>query len=149
NSPRFTIEVDGALGLAPLFGGDVVSSCSGACSAPIPLGAIAVAHAGYQLSSGLGLSLDGGYLNITQKVTGRTNAGTPTNLPVEPGTIDDSLRIAGALLGISGAYHRGENFPILLRVGAGVLIGSLTDLRTGSLTTTNTAKPTTQYQLAT
>lgn len=128
-------EVDGALGLAPLFGGDVMDGCRGGCSSGLPLGGRAVGHGGYELGSGLGFGLDVGYLRVSTSATGRATLTRPTGLAPNVGTADDELRLSGVTLTASAMYHaRGTDWPFTVRLGAGILLGSLADARTGKFT---------------
>lgn len=131
NRGQFFVEVDGAFGLTPSFGGDVTGTCTGTCKSSLGIGVIALGHAGYRFTSGLMLGLDAGYLSLGQSTTGRTAYLQPVGLAANKGTADDSLRLAGALLGASAGVRLGSSFPITLRLGAGALIGSLNDHRTG------------------
>jgi hypothetical protein len=133
--PRFFVEVGGAFAISPSLGGEIVADCSGSCKTTTPLGFAAVAHVGYQLSSGLGFGVDGGYFRLVQKVRDRSISIHPQGLPDNPGTADDTLALRGLLVGASVQFHRGETVPLLLRVGAGALLGSVNDARIGSGTT--------------
>lgn len=136
NPPRVFFEVTGALSLAPLFGGDVLDGCSGACSSGLPLGFRAVGHGGYELGSGIGFGLAVGYVQVSTKATGRATEALPTGIAPNQGTADDELRLGGLLVGAAAGYHsRGTSWPLLLRLGAGVLLGSVKDARTGTFTT--------------
>ena len=134
---RFVLEIDGAFALAPLFGGDVAAACTGSCASTVALGAIGTLHAGYELRSGLGFALDAGYLSVWKNTRDRQTAFLPFGLPANTGTASDKLRVSGLLLGASGAYHRGAAFPLTLRLGAGVLLGSVRDARSGNFTGTD------------
>jgi hypothetical protein len=133
---RFVIEggLEGALGA--VYGGDVIGACTGSCSTSFPLGLHAVLRGAYQLGFGLGFGLDVGYLDISTKTSGRSTQLQPVGLPAATGTTDDALRLYGLTLGGSANYRRGESWPVTLRLGAGVLLGSASDHRTGSFTTT-------------
>jgi len=48
------------------------------------------------------------------------------------GTLTDTLRVRGFLAGAWAAYGLGERFPLRFRLGAGALIGKVTDIRTGA-----------------
>jgi hypothetical protein len=127
------IDVGPALGLA--FGGDVREACSGSCSAAIPIGLAATAHAGYELSSGITLGLDAGYLVVAASVSKRPASVLPRGLPPNPGSLDDSLGIQGVRFGPSAGYRTGEDWPLTMRFGAGIFIGSAVDARKGTFTT--------------
>jgi hypothetical protein len=88
-------------------------------------------HVGYELRSGLGFGLDAGYLYLTRGVSSRDTVLHPVGKPDAPGTADDRLTLRGLLLGASAHLHRGEKFPLLLRLGAGVALGSAADRRAG------------------
>ena len=148
NRGQFFIEVDGAFGLTPSFGGDVAATCTGQCKSSLGIGFMAMGHAGYRFTSGLLLGLDAGYLYLGQSTTGRATTLQPVGVAANPGTVDDALRLSGALLGASAGVRLGSAFPITLRLGAGALIGSLKDHRTGKFTTVARAgKPAVTYAL--
>jgi hypothetical protein len=81
NPARISVEIDGGLGLGLYFGGDVRATCTGSCSAPLPIG-----------------------------------------------------------IGPSVGYRFGDDFPITLRVGLGIFLGSVGDARTGSFTSSAGAR---------
>lgn len=126
-------EVGPAMGLA--FGGDVRDACSGSCSASIPIGLAATAHGGYELSSGIILGLDAGYLVMAANTSQRPAVVQPRGLAPNAGTIDDSLGIRGVRFGPSAGYRTGEDWPFTFRLGAGVFLGSAVDARKGTFTT--------------
>lgn len=128
--PIIFAELDGAFPLALLLGGDVSDSGS----ASFPLGITARAHVGYELPNGLGFGLAAGYLYITRDVDGRPTSITPVGKPAAPGTASDKLSLKGLLVGGSAQLHRstfGPKVPLLLRIGVGALLGSVTDRRSG------------------
>src|SRR5262249_36167592 len=131
NPSRFTVEIDGAPALVPSFGGDVASSCTGACSAALGFGGVFIGRAGYQLGSGLGFSLNAGYLTATQKITGRSAQVKPFGLDPSQGTLADTLKLSGILVGADAAFHRGAKIPLTFGLGVGVLIATLSDSRSG------------------
>ena len=135
NPPRFYLELDGGLAVAPALGGDVVDGCTGGCSSGLPLGFAVLGTGGYQLSSGLGFGLEGGYLQMQQKVEGRDVSLQPQGLEANPGTADDTLTLKGLLVGASAQFHRGDSFAWLVRLGGGVFLGTLDDERRGDATT--------------
>jgi hypothetical protein len=131
---RFFAEVDGALVLAQTLGGDVASACTGACDASVPFGEYGAFHGGYQLGTGLGFAIDAGYARLASTLTNRSATLQPVGRPANAGTVEDQLSLQGLLLGASGSFHRGESWPILLRLGVGVMLGSAKDVRTGGFT---------------
>ncbi|HEY8077103.1 MAG TPA: PEGA domain-containing protein [Labilithrix sp.] len=128
--PRIYAELAPSIPIALVFGGDV----SGGGSASIPLGVSGRVHVGYELRSGLGVGLDAGYMYLTRSVSGRDTLLHPVGKPDAPGTADDRITLRGLLVGASAHLHRGEKFPLLLRLGAGVALGSASDRRAGDFT---------------
>ncbi len=129
--PAFVAELDSALPIGAAFGGEV----SDAGSAGVPLGLHAVLRGIYQLGSGFGAGLDAGYLLAFQSVTTEGASLSPKGLPANQGTAEDSLRLSGLTLGASGQWHRGTEWPVTARLGAGVFLGSMNDARSGPFTT--------------
>ncbi len=128
--PRIYAELAPSFPIALVFGGDV----SGGGSASLPFGASGRVHVGYELRSGLGFGLDAGYMYLTRSVSGRDTLLHPVGKPDAHGTADDKLSLRGLLLGASAHLHRGDKFPLLLRLGAGVALGSTADRRSGDFT---------------
>ena len=142
NPSRFTIELDGGLAIAPSFGGDIASTtCTGTCAANLGLGGLFLGRIGYQLGSGLGFSLNAGYLTATQKVTDRPTVDTPRGSTPNDGIAADTLKLSGILVGADAAFHRGAKVPLTFGLGVGVLIGTLNDHRTGDFTTSPPLPP--------
>ena len=134
NPPRFFLELNGSAALAPSFGGELLASCGTGCTHTRQLGILALAGAGYRFSSGLELAVQGGFLSTSTRYSGRRINTTPRGLEAAPGTADDDLRLSGVVAGVAAGLHRGTRFPLSLRIGAGVLLGSVTDRRRGSAT---------------
>ena len=130
---RIFVELAPSFPVALLVGGDV----SGGGSASFPLGFSGRAHVGYELPSGLGFSIDGGYLYLARNVDGRDAVLRPVGKPVAPGTANDKLSLKGILVGGSAMLHRntlGERMPLTLRIGLGALLANATDRRSGEFT---------------
>lgn len=129
------VTLDGHLGAlaSPSLGGDAAKACAGACDSSVGLGFLTMFHAGYELGIGLGFSLHGGYLRVSDSVTGAPNAlkPLPRGTLRADGTTTDDRTLSGAVLGASIAYHRGDRWPGLVRLGGGVVLGSLRDRRSG------------------
>lgn len=131
--PKIFAELNGSFPLALLLGGDVAASGS----ASFPLGVVARAHLGYELTNGLGFGLAAGYLYLARDVDGRPTAIRPVGKAEAPGTANDKLSLKGLLVGGSAHLHRstlGSKVPLLLRVGVGALLASETDRRSGEFT---------------
>jgi hypothetical protein len=135
NPPRFTVEADGAVVLAPSLGGEINTSCTGACAKKPGFGGLAWGRVGYQLGSGLGFSLDAGYLAVTQAIRNRAASIQAKGLPASAGNANDTLSLSGLLLGAEATFHRGAKVPLTFGLGAGALIGTLNDRRTGDFPT--------------
>jgi hypothetical protein len=128
------LELDLAPALAPLFGGEVTDSCTGACSSSLPFGGRAAVHGIYQAPSGFGAALDVGVLLTNHDLDGRPTSVTPRGLEPNRGTAKDSMRLFGLTAGASGHYRAGTEWPITVRLGAGIFLGSITDSRSATLT---------------
>lgn len=130
DDPRFRqpsrVVLEGALrfGISPTFGGDVAGGCSGACSGGPGLGVNASAYAGYELGTGFGFGVSVGYLFAEQHLAGRAVSLTPQGLSSRVGAADETLRVAGATLGVAASYHLDQKFPMLFRLGVGGVFGS-------------------------
>lgn len=131
--PKWTVDVGGSFLVVPTFGGAIAGECTGDCDRSIGLGAMALAHGSYELGSGLGFGLELGYLLAGQDVTGRQAELVPNGLAVaDQGRMDHALRLQGFMAGATIGYHLGEAYPVVLRLGAGVLLGELRDERSGT-----------------
>jgi hypothetical protein len=126
------IEIDGGFALGFAFAGDVGSSCTGACSSSLPIGAHGLLRGEYRWPSGFSLGLDAGYLATFQNVRHRSTVVTPMNLSPNTGTADDRMRLGGLTIGASISYRFGGDWPVLFRLGAGAFVGDDDDRRTGT-----------------
>jgi len=135
------IELDVALPLGAIFGGDLSGSCTGSCSASLPLGMHSVIHGVYQTASGFGVGVDLGYLLTFRTLEGRATTVQPVGIAPNQGTADDKLRFGGLTVGGSAQYHRGVEWPVVVRVGVGALFASTSDARTGNFTNTTFNEP--------
>lgn len=128
--PKIALEVSAGLPLLPSFG-----LCTAACSEGVGLGALGFGHGTYELGSGLGFGVSLGYLLGSQGVTDRKTQLVPYNRngdpPPQDGAAVDSLQLSAFMGGLHLSYHFGEGFPVLLRAGAGVLVGQVRDERKG------------------
>jgi hypothetical protein len=142
--PHVFLEAGGAALLSPSLGGDIAGACKGACSSGVAAGVMGELRAGYELSSGLGFSIDGGYAWVQQKVTHRTDALQPLpvgSLEPDPGTSNDTLGVQGPIVTASASVHRGSQLTWLARVGIGAWFTTVSDARTGTYTTVLSAHP--------
>ncbi|AUX42052.1 uncharacterized protein SOCE26_034770 [Sorangium cellulosum] len=141
--PRFVVEgiLDGML--VPSFGGGVAGTCIRGCDDALGTGLAAVLHAGYELGVGLGFGVTAGYVAASQELDDRETAITPVGLARNLGTVDDQLTLRGVMLGgwLGFTVPLGERFPLQFRVGAGALVGSLLDERSGGTFTASGGAP--------
>jgi hypothetical protein len=142
--PKFVFEIDGAFVTAPVVGGDVISSCSGSCSAGLAIGGLGVLHAAYQLPTGIGFGLEGGYLSLSESLTGRAaqiSGSRLLNDVVDNGKVNDKLSLSGLVIGGSAFYHRGETWPLTIRIGIGAFLANVRDARGGNFVTSQYTMP--------
>lgn len=130
---KWTFDVGGGFVVMPSLGGDLAESCDGDCAPGTGLGGLALVHASYEFGSGLGIGLEVGYLVTTQTYEDRPTQLAPNGLPdSNGGAVTDNLRMQGFLAGAALGYHIGEQYPVVLRLGAGVMVGEVRDERIGS-----------------
>lgn len=132
---RITAEVDGGVAMIPSFGGDVAGSCGSECTQTLGVGGIIQGRAGYEWGSGFGLGLALGYMAAGQQLDGRETEVTPQGLGSRSGVASDDLALSGVLVGVTGSYRMGEEFPLTLRAGVGAMFGKVSDVRTASFRT--------------
>lgn len=130
NPPRVTFDLDVAPAFSPSFGGDLSGG-----SRSLAVGGLAVLHGGYQLSSGIGFAVDLGTTVMRQSISDRAGTLKPRGLEANDGTISDDLVLVALLAGVSASLHRGTTWPLLLRLGGGILLGNMSDSRSGTFTT--------------
>ncbi len=130
---RFSLELTGGALLFPSMGGDLAGSCAAPCSRAVGAGGQVIFRGGYEMWNGFGFGVATGYLDATQTVRDRAALLQPVGLArPDSGTLTDALRVRGFLAGAWAAYGLGERFPLRFRLGAGALIGKVTDIRTGA-----------------
>ncbi|WP_437288109.1 kelch repeat-containing protein [Sorangium sp. So ce406] len=135
---RFLVELAAAPALMPSLGGVAAGQCGGACSSGIGAGALGVVHAGYELWSGFGFGVMTGYLQVHQTVTARrTSFEIQDPLPESTGTVDDALALGGLLAGGWAGLSLGERARLSMRLGAGALLGAVSDERSGTFTSSS------------
>jgi hypothetical protein len=142
--PHFFFAARGALPLSPSLGSDVEAGCSGGCSAGAAYGLLGELGAGYELSSGFGFSIDGGYAWAQRSVSGRPDDLQPLpagSIPSDPGRTNDKLGVQGPLVTVSASLHRGERLSWLARIAVGGWLGTTYDTRSGTYTTVLSAHP--------
>jgi hypothetical protein len=120
--PRVAFDADVGFVLGPM-GGDLASG--------VATGLSARAHGGYEFSSGIGLGLGAGFLNVHQS-TDQSATIQPVGLPPASGTGTNHVSLNAATLGGAAWLHRGTRFPLLVRLAAGVALGSVRAERSGT-----------------
>lgn len=133
---RYILELSGVAALSPSFSGDIGRTCTGACEDGLAAGGGVMFHGGYELGSGFAFGVATGYLRMDHSTRGRVTGVQAVGIerPNE-GTADDDVRLRGFLAGAFAGFGFGEQMRVRLRLGAGALIGSLSDTRTGKFTT--------------
>lgn len=126
------VELDGALGLSPSLGG--VVGCDGDCDRGAGVVVSPTLHVGYRMASRFVVGLAAGYLGMGQERRGRDATLQPVGRPPSGGTVTDTLAVRGLVVGATAGAHLGDRFPLTLRLGAGALVGSAEDARTGTFT---------------
>lgn len=127
--PRVAFDADVGFALGPSIGGDVAGG-------GLTAGLAARAHGGYEFSSGIGLGLGAGYLNVRQSSEGSSEVN-PIGLPPASGTAKSDVVLSAATLGGAAWLHRGERFPFLVRLDAGLVLGSVRAERSGTFNGAN------------
>jgi hypothetical protein len=139
---HFLVDVQGAFTVIPRMGGQLDQSCTGACSASLPIGGVAILGGAYQLPQGFGVGLQGGYLAFVHNLARRPGSiSGPGLIATDYGTLEDKLTFAGLLLGGTFYYQVGDSWPIMVRLGAGAYLSTVTDVRSGNFVTTASRQP--------
>jgi hypothetical protein len=136
-SGHLEIELWGAGTVAPTLGGDVAGACAKPCTSSFAGGEAAQAAIGWQTASGFGVAITAGTLRLVQETTSRSGELVPVGKAANPGKIDDRLVLHGVTLGLAGSWRFGPHrrVPLLVRLGAGALLGELVDTRAGTFRT--------------
>ncbi|AUX41688.1 hypothetical protein SOCE26_031100 [Sorangium cellulosum] len=136
--PRFTLELGGALALSPTLGGDIAERCGARCSQGLAAGGYGVFHGGYEVDLGtrFGFGLAAGHVRLGQSTRGRSAEIRAVGIAApNVGEADESIQLRGVLAGAWAGLGFGGRYPVRLRLGAGAVIGSVADARTGTFTT--------------
>ncbi len=131
--------VEGTLGL-PLIttiGGDAAGLCTGSCSEWPGFGVNTTVRAGYELGSGISFGATFGVLQFTQTLDERSATVEVVGRDPNVGTADDAFRFRSLALGGWAGYSFGDKVRVHLLAGAGFLIGTFADIRTGSFQTSD------------
>lgn len=133
-APRARLGVEAELGAAIglSWGGELVSGCGDGCNQSVPTGLVGGVRALYELPSRLGLGVHVGYLRVGTRLESRPERIAPVGRGVfHDGVATDELRLGGLVLDGVAQYSYGETWRISLALGAGALIGAVTDRRSG------------------
>ncbi|WP_437937922.1 kelch repeat-containing protein [Sorangium sp. So ce341] len=132
---RFLVELDAGPAFLPSFGGAAAVQCTGSCSMGVGAGGLGAIHAGYELWSGFGFGVTTGYLQVHQTVAARRmSLQIQDSLPDSSGAADDALALRGFLAGGWAGLSLGDRHRFSVRLGAGALLGTVRDERTGTFT---------------
>ncbi|XXX77106.1 kelch repeat-containing protein [Sorangium sp. So ce134] len=135
---RFLVELDAAPAFVPSFGGAAAVQCRGACSLGLGAGGLGAIHAGYELWSGFGFGVTTGFLQVQQTVTARRlSPEIQDRLPDSSGEADDFVVLRGFLAGGWAGLSVGDRHRFSVRLGAGALLGTVSDERTGTFTSSS------------
>ena len=116
--PHVYLEAVAGPAWAPSLGGGADASCSSGCDRARPLGFLAGARGGYQLTPGLGLELLLGALDL-KETTARPIVGSSETGDWTSTDYEDSTQILGPLAAASVSYRFFETTPLTFRVWAG------------------------------
>lgn len=142
------IELDAGGLWSPGLGGDPADGCTGSCDKGLDVGFSGMLRVGYAPTRTLALSLDIGYLQIQEKLSGRDHELIPVGKDPNAGTTYDKLVLRGLTLGGSLGFRTTSRWPLTFRAGGGVLFGTLKDTRQGRYTTNpNTAGESATYRV--
>ena len=125
---RFGIEVAGALMIAPSFGGEVGESCDERCESSLGLGGYGALRGSYAIGPSLEVGVSAGFLAARQTLDERRVTLNPPP-PMHLGPVDDALTLRGGLLGVWVGTRLGKQPFLDLRLGAGAMIGRMSDSR--------------------
>ncbi|HEX4475441.1 MAG TPA: PEGA domain-containing protein [Polyangiaceae bacterium] len=116
------IYVSAAVGpsFATGFNGSADSACTGKCSRGVPFGFFGGLRGGYQATSGLGIELFVGYLDLKESMT-RHQAATadPHVISLQTDAWHDATRMNGPMAALSASYTFLDKTPLTFRVWAG------------------------------
>ncbi len=133
-APRFTAELTVGVPQLAAFYGQVGASCTGECQTPLGFTGNVVALGGYELGSRVAFGIAAGYL-----ASGRSYGLRQTNVALAgsgrlcAAVADDSLWERGGMAGGWTQVTFGDEVAFHLRLGAGALLGSALDTRSGAV----------------
>lgn len=136
DAPLGRIFVELAVGpaLGPSLFGDAAAACGEGCSAAPPAGIHAMLHGGYQFGSGIGVSLDVGVTWLRSALEDRDIVARAVPTPDQlAASASDRFDLWGVMAGVSGSLQRGQEWPWMVRLSAGAMLGALDDERSARI----------------
>lgn len=130
-SGHFTLEASWGLPLSPSLGGPMSDACETSCERSLAIGFDGRVIGGYQLANGVGLGIYAGGATLAQSRDARPSSLTPVGKPANAGAVNDDVRVSGFRLGGLAGITFGSSVRAEGRVGVGILVGSVSDTRTG------------------
>ena len=137
--PAFAFELRFGPAFAPSFASALDDGCTSSCSGGVAVGSLTTLDAGYRFGSGFGIALELGYLSMRERLRDRPAELTPNGLAPSAGFASDDVHLRGGLAGLSFELQRGTAVRIGARLGAGVLLASVSDTRSGTFMNTEGA----------
>jgi PEGA domain-containing protein len=125
------LELDGGFSGSPSLGGEL-AACQG-CDVGPALGGSVTLRAGASFDRFVEAGLAVGFVGLEQSIAQRAATIQPVGLSARTAIVTDRVRLRGASLGLYGGLVLGGGPLLHLRFGAGVLVGSLDDTRSGVL----------------
>jgi hypothetical protein len=101
-------------------GGETLAGCT---KSPLALGAFLSARFNYEFLDRVAIDFSGGYLSLSRKLT-RSLIATG-NGPWLGRAISDETKLRAAFVLVGASRSFGEQFPVTLRLGAGLALGRL------------------------
>ncbi|HRI64729.1 MAG TPA: PEGA domain-containing protein [Polyangium sp.] len=129
--PHWLVEFGLGVPLTASIGG-IADSCGDGCTELPGFGINPAVRAGYELNSGLSFGASVGYFQFLQSIDERSTTAQVIGRVGNVGTADDDLRFRGFSVGAWGGYSFGEKIRIHARLGAGFIVGTFADIRSGS-----------------
>jgi hypothetical protein len=128
---KFVVALDFGPALGLGFGGPLADSCSGACSAALPLGFSPRVRAGYQPGAHGELGFELGYLRLSGSYDDRPDTLEPRGSGKQPGLSRDELAWSGWSLGGYAAWSGRGRWHGRASLGLGVSFARVRDERSG------------------
>lgn len=137
-SPRWKLpslivgELSGRLGIVPSLNGEISSQCTGGCREAMG-SAVSIRMLGaYELPSGWSLGVFIGYAHLAQTLSNRAMKIQPVGWMPFSAKVTEEQVLSGFYSGAHvGVRPRGD-WPLSYRLGVGLLVGTLQNIRLGS-----------------